>query len=184
MAKQGEAAAGPGATSEEQVSAGAAIMGKSQTGAHPRQARPGGALGLPRGAGAGPRVCSLAERVARRCVVSDPPLPLLTLLAAMRMGQKDAAAAAAVDALPPGSSAADKAAAKAEAIDKVDVRRKADSAAGGEQLRCKCSGRRAHPHRPGPGEPSGFLVVPGRGCARTGPRWAGAAVALVATSHP
>ena len=53
MAKQGEAAAGPGATSEEQVSAGAAILGKSQTGANPRQARPGGALGLSRGAGPG-----------------------------------------------------------------------------------------------------------------------------------
>ena len=39
MAKQGEAAAGPGATHNEQVSAGAANMGKSQTGAHPRQAQ-------------------------------------------------------------------------------------------------------------------------------------------------
>jgi len=53
MAAQGAAAAGPGATHQEQVSAGAAILGKSQTGAHPRQARPGGALGLSRGAGPG-----------------------------------------------------------------------------------------------------------------------------------
>ena len=53
MAKQGEAAAGPGATSEEQVSAGAAIMGKSQTGHIPGRPSLVGALGLSCGAGPG-----------------------------------------------------------------------------------------------------------------------------------
>jgi len=84
--------------------------------AGPAPGEPSGFLAVPGRA----EVCSPAERVARRCVLSNPPLPLLPLLAG-----------------------------------KV----------GGEFSRCTTATTRAASHflgRPGPGEPSGFLVVPGR----------------------
>ena len=75
-----------------------------------------------------------ANASAAEHIVSDPPLPLLFLLAATREGQKAIAAAAAVVALP-GSSDADKAAAKAEAIAEVDAKISADAARAGEHIR-------------------------------------------------
>ena len=146
--------------------------------AHPRQARPGGALGLSRGAGPGrgcgargggrhaarahlivitspaltnssrPAHSPAARRCAplRRLSLTPPSLSLLSLTA----GQQSSDAARKAE----GATTADLAASSA------------GKAAGGELQRPHNHAiARAASHmasRPGPGEPSGFLVVPGR----------------------
>ena len=105
--------------------------------------------------------------IARRCVVSDPPLPLLSLLAGqVCVYDGDGGRCPCKE---PGDDC------KCE-VGHEHV--KAVSAGGESRCTNNHDNASAAAHisaRPGPGEPSGFLVVPGRAEGVPRPGWAVAA---------